>query len=166
MIRNYLLLTLSISILGSCQSPTEEINKMPKEIQRSVLAEFGREALVDALREVEGKTPVSYVEIEDSAVNSIRETVQRATLFSSAITRVVGHKFTGTIQSTALAADFKDFQIEVTYVASNGSDISSQDFTIYRTCRAGDSEPFEFLLDRPDQTSRYRYVILGAERAN
>ena len=121
---------------------------------------------MSALREVEGKTPVSYVGIENGTVSPIRKTVQRSTLFANAITEVVGHKFSGTIRSTAIAANFKDFQIKLTYLASNGSEISSQNFTIYKTCRAGRSENFELKIERPDQTSRYTYLILGAMLEN
>ena len=150
----------------SCQSPTEEIKSMPPAIQKSALAELGREVLVDALREVEGKTPVNFVEIEYPSVKPIRETVQRATLFSSAVTRVVGHTFEGKIVSSAMAADFKDFEVEIAYIASNGSEISRETFIIYKTCRAGEFEGFEVELDQPDQTDTYRYLILGAEKAN
>ena len=168
MVKHFLRFSVPMALLlaVSCQSPMEEIKSMPPAIQKSALAELGREVLVDALREVEGKTPVSFVEIEYPSVKPIRETVQRATLFSSAVTRVVGHTFEGKIVSSAMAADFKDFEVEIAYIASNGSEISRETFTIYKTCRAGEFESFEVELDQPDQTDTYKYLILGAEKAN
>lgn len=157
---------VALLLVASCQTPTEEIKSMPPAIQKSALAELGREVLVNALREVEGKTPVSFVEIESPSVKPIRETVQRSTLFSSAVTRVVGHTFEGKIMSSAMAADFKDFEVEIAYIASNGSEISRETFTIYKTCRAGEFERFEVELNQPDQTDTYKYLILGAEKAN
>ena len=92
-----------------------------------------------------------------------RETVQRATLFSSAITRIVGHKFKGRVENSALVTSFKDFKVYLIYMARNGSEISREEFTIYKTAAAGQSVNFNVEIDRPDQTDSYKYFIFEAE---
>ena len=118
--------------------------------------------MIDALRDVEGKSPISYISVTNARVSPIRETVQRATLFSSAVTRVVGHSLSGVIESSALVASFKDVEIEVIYKASNGSEIARQSFVIYKTCHPGESQRFDIELERPDQATDYSYVVLNA----
>ena len=160
------ILGIAVVVIAGCQSPSEELKAMPKEVQKSALAELGRDILVDALREVEVQSPISYISISNARVTPIRETVQRATLFSSAVTRVVGHSLSGVIESSALVASFKDVEIEVIYKASNGSEISRQSFIIYKTCLAGNNQSFEIELERPDQTTDYGYIVVNASRAD
>lgn len=160
------IIVFMVTMMAACQTPSEELRSMPEEVQRHALAELGRDILVDALREVEVKSPISYISVTNARVSPIRETVQRATLFSSAVTRVVGHSLSGVIESSALVASFKDVEIVVTYKASNGSEIARQSFVIYKTCHPGGSQNFEIELERPDQTTDYSYVVLNATRAD
>lgn len=157
---------LCVLLLTSCQSPAAKIDSMSPKEQRIELAQLKREVLIDALREMEEQSPTKWVEIKNPNVSAIRETVQRETLFRNAITRVTGHKFTGRIQSESLVAQFKDFEIQILYLASNGSEISRENFTIYKTCGAGKAKSFSVEIQQPNQTSNYKYLLLGALPAN
>lgn len=139
---------------------------MSPDEQRFELAQLSTEVLIDALREREEQSPTNWVEIKNPNVTAIRETVQRETLFRSAITRVTGHKLNGRLQSESLVAEFKDFEIQIVYFASNGSEISREDFTVYKTCRAGKTQAFSVEIQQPDQTSSYKVLLLGAQPAN
>ncbi len=163
---NRLLIVLVVFALAGCSNPIDDLKEMPPKIQRSALAELGRDALVDALREVESRTPVSFLKVDEGRVSPIQEVIQRETLFRSAVKRTVGHSFEGTIYNNALVANFKDFKIILYYDAANGSNISSEEFVIYRTVSAGSFDTFSVEIDRPDQTSSYRYVVTEAQRAN
>ena len=163
---NRLLTVLVVSALVGCSNPIEDLKDMPPKIQRSALAELGRDVLIDGLREVESKTPVSFLKIDEGRVSPIEEVIQRETLFRSAVKRTVGHRFEGTIYNNALVANFKDFKVILYYDATNGSNISSEEFVIYRTVAAGSFDTFSVEINRPDQTSSYRYTITEAQRAN
>jgi hypothetical protein len=154
------------SALLACTSPSEKIKEMPPKQQRSALAEVGRAALVEALREIEGRTPISFLSIKQANVRPIEETIQRETLFRSAVKRTVGFTFEGAIENSALVASFKDFKIIIYYDAENGSNISSEELTVFKTIRAGGSETFRAEINQPDQTRSYRYVITRAVQAN
>ena len=157
---------ISFCLFASCQTPSEKLKSLPEQDRRHALTELDRDVLIDALRDVEGKSPISYISVTNARVSPIRETVQRATLFSSAVTRVVGHSLFGVIESSALVASFKDVEIEVIYKASNGSEIARQSFVIYKTCHPGESQRFDIELERPDQATDYSYVVLNASRAD
>lgn len=76
--------------------------------------------------------------------------------------RTVGYKLEGTIENSAMIANFKDIEIEIAYVAGNGSDISSETIKIFETVRAGDSNEFSIKVNRPDQTESFRYTLRSA----
>ena len=156
----------AIFALVACSNPTEKLKEMPPKVQRSALAELGREALINGLREVESKTPVSFLSVDEGRITPIQEIIQRETLFRNAVKRTVGHKFEGTIYNNALVANFKDPKVIIYYDAANGSNISSEEFVIYHTVPAGSFDTFSVEINRPDQTSAYRYAITEAKRAN
>ena len=157
-----LITALAILTLFGCSDPTEKLKEMPPKIQRSALAELGREALINGLREVESKTPVSFLRVDEGRVTPIQEIIQRETLFRSAVKRTVGHKFEGTIYNNALVANFKDPKVIIYYDAANGSNISSEEIVLYRTIRAGNYESFSAEINKPDQTESFRYVVTEA----
>ena len=163
---NRLWIIMAVFALAGCSRPIEDLKEMPPKIQRSALAELGRDALVDALREVESKTPISFLKVDEGRVSPVQEVVQRATLFRSAVKKTIGHRFEGTIYNNALVANFKDFKVILYYDAANGSNISSEEFVIYRTVPAGSFDVFSVDVNRPDQTSSYRYAVTEAQRAN
>ena len=160
----HLAFLLTCVILFGCATPAEKLKEMPAMGQRNVLAELGRDALVEALREVESRTPVSFLRVENGKVKPIQEIVQRETLFRSAVKRTVGHKFEGVIFNDALVADFKDPKVVIYYVAENGSTISSEELILYRTIPAGKSEAFSAEIKRPDQTHSYRFQVIQGAR--
>ena len=164
-VKNTILFVLA-SIFISCSTPLEKLKELPPKQQRSALAEIGREALVNALREVEGQTPISFLKINQASVRPIEQVVQRATLFRSAIKKTVGHTFEGSIQNNALVANFKNLKVIIYYDAANGSKISQEELTVFQTIRAGKSVNFSAEINEPDQTSSYRYIITEAARAN
>ena len=161
-----LITAIAILTLFGCSDPTEKLKEMPPKIQRSVLAELGREALINGLREVESKTPVSFLRVDEGRVTPIQEIIQRETLFRSAVKRTVGHKFEGTIYNNALVANFKDPKVIIYYDAANGSNISSEEIVLYRTIHAGNYESFSVEINKPDQTESYRYAVIEAVRVD
>lgn len=160
----YLAFLFTCAVLFACATPSEKLKEMPASGQRNVLAELGRDVLVDALREVESRTPVSFLRVENGKVKPIQEIVQRETLFRSAVKRTIGHKFEGIIFNDALVADFKDPKVVIEYVAENGSKISSEELVLYRTIAAGESEVFSAEIKKPDQTHSYRFQVIQGTR--
>ncbi len=146
----------------SCSSPAEKLMGLSAYEQQTVIAQCDREVIIAALRQKESDASLQYLKVDNSRIVPIQEVAQRATLFQSAVMRTVGYKLEGTIENSAMIANFKDIEIEIAYVAGNGSDISSETIKIFETVRAGDSNEFSIKVNRPDQTESFRYTLRSA----
>lgn len=149
----------------SCSSPAEKLKGLPAAEQQTAIVQCDREVILAALRQQESDAALSYLKVDQGRIRPIQEVAQRATLFQDAVMRNIGYKLDGIIENSALIADFKDIELEITYIAGNGSTINNESFKIYETVGAGQTEQFSIEINRPDQTESFRYSIKSATGA-
>jgi hypothetical protein len=109
----------------------------------------------DLLIEVSQREQVNLIDLveADYSINKIDE----GGLFNTKFVRYVR----GTITNNAVATAIKDVRLEVRYISSTGSLISTQDVVLYEVILPRSSIEIREKISPPDKTDTYTVRIVG-----
>lgn len=142
-------LILAVIFISSNYSCGER-TKSPEELKRE-------------LKNMELKSPVMYLSIENTTMTPQKKLIREGGLFRSAEYAPDGYIVTGQIKNTATLAKYKDAQIRFSYVSATNTEMASEMATIYEFFEPNSTKSFSVHVYPPAGIKTYNVNVTDAE---